>query len=145
MPMGYHSMVGDLGSGLSGGQRQRILLARALYKAPAVLALDEATSHLDLHNERAVTEALSRLRITRLVIAHRPQTIAAAQRAVGIRDGAIFDVTIRRRGPNSTVQPHCHQICTAQEMLTGTPEKPTVRERPDQSETNINLNCNQTD
>ncbi|MFG5409576.1 ATP-binding cassette domain-containing protein [Piscinibacter sakaiensis] len=82
MPMGYRTRVGDLGQGLSGGQRQRVLLARALYKAPAVLALDEATSHLDLAAERAVTAALAALPMTRLVIAHRPQTLAGAQRVV---------------------------------------------------------------
>ena len=69
MPMGYQTLVGDLGSGLSGGQKQRLLLARALYKRPRVLVLDEATSHLDLGNERAVTAALAQMRLTRLIIA----------------------------------------------------------------------------
>ncbi|MFG6428694.1 peptidase domain-containing ABC transporter [Roseateles sp. LYH14W] len=82
MPMGYETLVGDLGSGLSGGQKQRLLLARALYKAPRVLALDEATSHLDIANERAVTAAIAHMQLTRLVIAHRPETIAGAQRVV---------------------------------------------------------------
>lgn len=84
MPMGYHTLVGDLGSGLSGGQKQRVLLARALYKNPKVLALDEATSHLDIGNERAVTAAIAHLQLTRLIIAHRPETIAGAQRVVQI-------------------------------------------------------------
>jgi ATP-binding cassette subfamily B protein RaxB len=92
MPMGYQTLVGDLGSGLSGGQKQRLLLARALYKQPKVLALDEATSHLDLGNERAVTGALARMRLTRLIIAHRPETIAGAQRVVQIKDGQVLDV-----------------------------------------------------
>ncbi len=92
MPMGYHTLVGDLGHGLSGGQKQRVLLARALYKQPRVLALDEATSHLDLANERAVTQALSRIRLTRLVIAHRPETIAGAQRVVQIKDGQVQEL-----------------------------------------------------
>ena len=92
MPMGYHTLVGDLGSGLSGGQKQRILLARALYKQPSVLALDEATSHLDLANERAVTQALAQLRLTRLVIAHRPETIAGSQRVVHLMDGQLSEV-----------------------------------------------------
>lgn len=86
MPMGYQTLVGELGSGLSGGQKQRLLLARALYKQPRVLALDEATSHLDVQNERAVTAALSHLKLTRLIIAHRPETIAGAQRVVQVRD-----------------------------------------------------------
>jgi ATP-binding cassette subfamily B protein RaxB len=92
MPMGYHTLVGDLGTGLSGGQKQRVLLARALYKQPRVLALDEATSHLDLGNERAVTQALAHMRLTRLVIAHRPETIAGAQRVVQVRDGAVVEL-----------------------------------------------------
>ena len=92
MPMGYQTLVGDLGSGLSGGQKQRILLARALYKGPQVLALDEATSHLDLANERAVANALSQMRLTRLIIAHRPETIAGAQRVVVLREGKVTEV-----------------------------------------------------
>jgi len=82
MPMGYETLVGDLGSGLSGGQKQRVLLARALYKRPRVLALDEATSHLDLNSERAVVAELRQARLTRLIIAHRPETIAGAERVV---------------------------------------------------------------
>ncbi len=92
MPMGYHTLVGDLGTGLSGGQKQRMLLARALYRQPSVLALDEATSHLDIANERAVTQALAQLRLTRLVIAHRPETIAGAQRVVQVKDGGVVEL-----------------------------------------------------
>jgi ATP-binding cassette subfamily B protein RaxB len=92
MPMGYQTLVGDLGTGLSGGQKQRLLLARALYKEPRVLALDEATSHLDLANERAVATHLSEIRLTRLVIAHRPETIAGAQRVLQVRGGEVLEV-----------------------------------------------------
>jgi ATP-binding cassette, subfamily B, bacterial CvaB/MchF/RaxB len=92
MPMGYHTLVGDMGSGLSGGQKQRLLLARAMYRQPSVLALDEATSHLDIANERAVTQALGQMKLTRLVIAHRLETIAGAQRVVQVKDGAVIDV-----------------------------------------------------
>lgn len=92
MPMGYQTLVGDLGSGLSGGQKQRLLLARALYKQPRVLALDEATSHLDLHKERAVATALAGLPLTRLIIAHRPETIAGAQRVVQLREGQVVEL-----------------------------------------------------
>ncbi len=92
MPMGYQTHVGDLGSGLSGGQKQRILLARALYKRPRVLALDEATSHLDVDNERLVAQALRQMKHTRMVIAHRPETIAGAQRVVQLRNAQICDV-----------------------------------------------------
>lgn len=94
MPMGYQTLVGDLGSGLSGGQKQRLLLARALYKQPRVLALDEATSHLDLHKERAVADSLDSLPLTRLIIAHRPETIAGAQRVVQISGGQILEVAV---------------------------------------------------
>jgi ATP-binding cassette subfamily B protein RaxB len=89
MPMGYHTPVGDLGRGLSGGQRQRLLLARALYRRPRVLLLDEATSHLDIAGERAVMQALAHLRLTRIVIAHRPETIAGAARVLELRGGRL--------------------------------------------------------
>ncbi|WP_298325237.1 peptidase domain-containing ABC transporter [Asticcacaulis sp.] len=92
MPMGYQTLVGDLGSGLSGGQKQRLLLARALYKQPCVLALDEATSDLDIGNERAVTAALSQLALTRLIVAHRPETIAGARRVVQLVNGQVMEV-----------------------------------------------------
>ncbi|MFT3664438.1 peptidase domain-containing ABC transporter [Piscinibacter sp.] len=105
MPMGYHTLVGDLGHGLSGGQKQRVLLARALYKQPRVLALDEATSHLDLANERAVTQALTRMRLTRLVIAHRPETIAGAQRVVLLKDGQIQELVRQVQTPNASTIP----------------------------------------
>ncbi len=89
MPMGYQTLVGDMGSSLSGGQKQRVLLARALYKQPKVLALDEATSHLDIANEQLVTQALAALHITRIMVAHRPETIAGAQRVVMLQDGKV--------------------------------------------------------
>ncbi|MGR5287919.1 peptidase domain-containing ABC transporter [Vibrio maritimus] len=82
MPMGFHSLVGELGSTLSGGQKQRLLLARALYKNPTLLILDEATSHLDIENERCVNETMRDLGITIFQIAHRPETIALADRVI---------------------------------------------------------------
>ena len=93
MPMGYQTLVGELGTGLSGGQKQRLLLARALYKQPSVLALDEATSHLDMGNERAVNEALAHMTLTRIVIAHRAETIASAQRQLAITPQGLIAVT----------------------------------------------------
>ncbi|WP_431265731.1 peptidase domain-containing ABC transporter [Roseateles chitinivorans] len=105
MPMGYASLVGDLGAGLSGGQRQRLLLARCLYKTPRVIALDEATSELDADNERSVAATLRRTRATRLTIAHRPETIAGADRVVELRSGALRvlrDQRDQRAGPLRT-------------------------------------------
>jgi ATP-binding cassette subfamily B protein RaxB len=92
MPMAYETLVGDMGSSLSGGQKQRVLLARALYKCPRVLALDEATSHLDVANEKLVSQSLARLKLTRIVVAHRPETIAGAERVVRLSDGRIVDL-----------------------------------------------------
>ena len=93
MPMGYQTLVGDLGSGLSGGQKQRVLLARAIYRRPRILALDEATSHLDVTRERAVTANLARLPLTRLMIAHRPDTIAGAERVIVLDGGAVDELS----------------------------------------------------
>jgi ATP-binding cassette, subfamily B, bacterial CvaB/MchF/RaxB len=92
MPMGYQTLVGDMGSSLSGGQKQRVLLARALYKQPKVLALDEATSHLDIANEKLVTQELARMQITRIIVAHRPETIAGAQRVVVMQEGKVHEL-----------------------------------------------------
>ena len=89
MPMGYHTLVGDVGVGISGGQKQRVLLARALYREPRILVLDEATSHLDLRNEQTVNQAVSAMRLTRVVVAHRPDTIAMADRVVVIERGRV--------------------------------------------------------
>lgn len=91
MPMGYQTLVGELGSGLSGGQKQRLLLARALYKQPSVLALDEATSHLDIGNEQAVNAVLAQMPLTRIVIAHRPETIASAQRMLLMQGQTVIE------------------------------------------------------
>lgn len=89
MPMNYNTLVGDMGTALSGGQRQRVLLARALYRKPRILFMDEGTSNLDIDKEREVNRALSALQITRVVIAHRPDTIRAADRIVVLRDGRL--------------------------------------------------------
>ena len=89
MPMGYQTLVGDMGTVLSGGQKQRVTLARALYKKPQVLLLDEATSHLDVKRESQVNESIAGLNITRIVIAHRPETIGSAQRVIEMKRGKV--------------------------------------------------------
>lgn len=89
MPMGYSTIVGELGSSLSGGQRQRLLIARALYRRPKVLVMDESTSHLDAVREREVNRAISQLGITRVVVAHRRETISAAGRVLKLEEGKI--------------------------------------------------------
>ena len=95
MPMGYHTLVGDVGIGISGGQKQRVLLARALYRQPRILVLDEATSHLDLRNERSVNEAVHQMALTRVIVAHRPETIAMADRIVEMAGGRIVGDSAR--------------------------------------------------
>ncbi|MES2898492.1 MAG: peptidase domain-containing ABC transporter [Pseudomonadota bacterium] len=94
MPMGYETLAGDMGSSLSGGQKQRVLLARALYKQPRVLVLDEATSHLDVTLERHVNAAIAALPITRIIVAHRPETIASARRVIALVDGKLKEATV---------------------------------------------------
>jgi|UPI0003C123A0 ATP-binding cassette subfamily B protein RaxB len=90
MPMRADTLVGDMGSSLSGGQKQRILIARALYREPRILIFDEATSHLDLANERQISETLKNLNITRIVVAHRPETIARADKVYDMQTGRIL-------------------------------------------------------
>lgn len=84
MSMGYETMTGDMGSALSGGQKQRLYLARALYRRPSILFLDEATSHLDEANEAAINHAVAEMKISRLIVAHRPSTIAFADRVIAL-------------------------------------------------------------
>jgi ATP-binding cassette subfamily B protein RaxB len=91
MPMAYNSLIGDMGTSLSGGQKQRILLARALYRRPRLLFMDEGTSHLDIATERQVTAAVKALGLTRVIIAHRPETIASAPRRLVLRDGQLSE------------------------------------------------------
>lgn len=91
MPMGYQTLIGETGGGLSGGQKQRILLARALYKKPGFLLLDEATSHLDVESEIQISQTLRQLGIPVLLIAHRPETIASADRVMYLADGYFIE------------------------------------------------------
>lgn len=94
MPMAYDSLIGDMGSSLSGGQRQRVLLARALYKRPKILFMDEGTSHLDTAIEAKVNAAIKTLGLTRVIIAHRPETIASAGRRLVVDRGGLQELPL---------------------------------------------------
>ncbi|MCC2617954.1 peptidase domain-containing ABC transporter [Aestuariibacter halophilus] len=94
MTMGYNSLVGDMGSNLSGGQVQRLLLARALYRSPCVLFMDEATSHLDKDNEAKISEQIQHFPMTRIMIAHRQETIAMAEQVYCLRNGVLVNLTV---------------------------------------------------
>jgi ATP-binding cassette subfamily B protein RaxB len=91
MPMAYETLVGDMGSSLSGGQKQRLILARALYRKPRLLVLDEATSHLDSAGEHIINQHIRSLGTTRIVIAHRQETIASSDRIIILKPS--IDVT----------------------------------------------------
>ncbi|WP_318376631.1 peptidase domain-containing ABC transporter [Enterobacter sp.] len=84
MPMGYDTLIGELGEGLSGGQKQRIFIARALYRKPGILFMDEATSALDQDSENVINQAIKALNITRIIIAHRTTTIASVDRVISL-------------------------------------------------------------
>jgi ATP-binding cassette subfamily B protein RaxB len=84
MPMGYNSLIGDMGSSLSGGQKQRVLLARALYKQPKILFMDEGTAHLDVGRENEVNQQLRTLQITRISVAHRPDMMTGTDKVLRI-------------------------------------------------------------
>ncbi|NJL31385.1 MAG: ATP-binding cassette domain-containing protein [Phycisphaerales bacterium] len=107
MPMSYHTLIGDMGTNLSGGQKQRIILARALFRNPSVLILDEATSHLDVKRESAVNDAIRGLSLTRIIIAHRLETIASADRVLELRDGKVLESP---DPPSSPVNPATHRL-----------------------------------
>jgi len=103
MPMRTETFVGDMGSSLSGGQKQRVLLARAFYRRPKILILDEATSHLDVAREKQINEAIKGLVVTRIVIAHRPETIASADRVLVLSGGRIVEAA-QRQADSEAVQ-----------------------------------------
>lgn len=89
MPMQLDTLVGDMGSTLSGGQKQRLLLARALYRKPSILVIDEATANLDVARESLIHQNLATLDITRILITHRPETMRLADRLIQVEKGRI--------------------------------------------------------
>jgi len=105
MPMAYHTLVGEMGSVLSGGQKQRVILARALYHQPRVLFMDEATSHLDVECERCVNDAIAHLQMTRVVIAHRAETIRSATRIISLPDFQTLNENRRNRSHDGRLEP----------------------------------------
>ena len=92
MPMKYHTLITDTGLSFSGGQKQRILLARAFYKEPKILFLDEATSHLDAETEDKINRVVSTLGIARIIVAHRQETVLSCGRILVLDDGQLKDV-----------------------------------------------------
>lgn len=89
--MGYLTLVGDMGTTLSGGQRQRILLARALYRRPTILFLDEGTANLNPASEGRVMDVVRALPITRVVVAHRPGALVGAARLYWVENGSVAE------------------------------------------------------
>lgn len=92
-PMRYLSLVGDMGSTLSGGQRQRVLLARALYRQPKILFLDEGTANLDEATEERLADLIANLPITRIVVAHRPALVKRASKIFLLQDQQLMLMT----------------------------------------------------
>jgi ATP-binding cassette subfamily B protein RaxB len=88
MPMSYNSLIGDMGSSLSSGQKQRVLLARALYRQPKILFLDEGTAHLDTEKEKEINANLRHLNMTRVSIAHRPEITHGADMIIHLATAA---------------------------------------------------------
>ena len=92
MPMAYQSLIGDMGAALSAGQRQRILLARALYRDPDALFLDEGTANLDEENEAAIADLVASLPLTRVVVAHRPALVERADLVYRLIEGRLVQL-----------------------------------------------------
>ena len=100
MPMTYNSLVGDMGSSLSGGQKQRIMLARALYRQPEILFLDEGTAHLDVENEKRINTSLKGFKMTRISVAHRPEISSGADRILWVAKSLVRDLRQAHSMPN---------------------------------------------
>jgi ATP-binding cassette subfamily B protein RaxB len=100
-----------MGSSLSAGQKQRVLLARALYREPRILVLDEGTAHLDVDNERRINESLNQLRMTRVSVAHRPDISAGADRVIRIAK----TVQSEARIPAALAIPADHRVIAVSE------------------------------
>ncbi len=95
MPMTFMTLIGDMGSSLSGGQKQRLMLARALYRQPSILLLDEGTANLDIKTENALADVISSLDTTKIVIAHRPALIERADKVYDLAGGKLSLISNR--------------------------------------------------
>ncbi|MGH8529146.1 MAG: peptidase domain-containing ABC transporter [Nevskiales bacterium] len=91
-PMNYHSLIGDMGDALSAGERQRLMLARALYRQPQVLFLDEATCHMDPELDEHINRMLAELKITRVIVTHRQSPLRYADRVYRLYQGKLEPV-----------------------------------------------------
>ena len=121
MPMQYLSLVGDMGSALSGGQRQRVLLARALYRKPKLLFLDEGTANLDPETEAEIADLIQSLKITRVVVAHRPALIQRADTVYAVGGGGLIEIP----------KEHVTQLVST---YGGEPSQPTSGKSPSEIE-----------
>jgi ATP-binding cassette, subfamily B, bacterial CvaB/MchF/RaxB len=104
MPMTYNSLVGDMGSSLSSGQKQRVLLARALYRQPKILFVDEGTAHVDVEMESQIYESLGSLGLTLICIAHRPGVLAYADKVFSLDEGSFAAISPPASARGSRVQ-----------------------------------------
>ncbi|WP_254053127.1 peptidase domain-containing ABC transporter [Shewanella sp. WE21] len=95
LPMGYQTLIGDMGIQLSGGQVQRILLARALYLQPRILVLDEATSNLDINNEQRVNSGINSLPVTRILVTHRESTLSYIDKVYNLTSQGLEHVSLK--------------------------------------------------
>ena len=91
MPMGMNTMIGEGSGGFSGGQKQRLMIARAVAPKPKLLIFDEATSALDNITQKQVSDALAKLKCTRIVVAHRLSTIRQCDRIIVLDGGRIAE------------------------------------------------------
>ncbi|HRK56912.1 MAG TPA: peptidase domain-containing ABC transporter, partial [Burkholderiaceae bacterium] len=105
MPMQYNTLVGSLGVALSGGQKQRVLLARALYRKPQILFLDEAFDQLDLGLEQRITESLRAQGLGLVIVSHRPETVRRVDHRIDLQGAAIECPTSPRRHGQHTGSP----------------------------------------
>jgi ATP-binding cassette, subfamily B, bacterial CvaB/MchF/RaxB len=110
MPMTYNSLIGDMGSSLSGGQKQRVMLARALYRQPRILFLDEGTAHLDVDSEKHINDSLKRLQMTRISVAHRPEISSGADRILRIARTLAWD---RHRPTTQAIANQGDEVCSS--------------------------------